>query len=506
VTGEVEGYKPPDHIPTGTRHDEITRFVASRWNKGISKGEIEAGVRAVLFPLMDETPDEAKFRHDVDEAWDTAGKKWGAPAGSTPQSTTAITADGVLIDPLAIESRIERPEPLDFHSFPIPLGLSMMLDHLNPLTDAPHTSLALTTMVTMSALVGPTPTLRWRGKHRCALFGCLVGHSGYGRKGASMRVVESAFRQCDSMMDEVLTGGVASGEVLVDILNESKKNRLGTSLIWEHEIANVLTIAAREGSILSGVLRKAWDGDRVESRSRAKGHAVAFGYNVAFMAGVTPAELGRRLSADDISNGWANRFLWFYSEKRPGGFNATADDTMNGQSIDFIQQCIEFGRGLGGSSMLIKPAFTMSLSPDAQAHLEMLAERLDVPPVGAIGSLRQRMPAHIIRLAMIAAILDMEREVSADHVAFGEAMAGYAVDSMRSVFGVRVDDPVAMLILGVLAQVPDGWLNTTDLKRVTGKEYSRTMSALDVLLREGLIVREERPTGGRPSIGYRKTL
>ena len=145
----------------------------------------------------------------------------------------------------------------------------------------------------------------------------------------------------------------------------------------------------------------------------------------------------------------------------------------------------------------------MTLSAEADDRLQVLAERLDVPPVGAIGALRQRMPAHIIRLAMVAAILDMERVVSADHVAFGEAMAGYAVDSMRAVFGVRVDDPVAMLILGVLVQVPDGWMSTNDLRKVTGKDHPRTMSALRRLLDEGLIVREERPSnGGRPSIGY----
>ena len=339
VTGEVEGYKPPDHIPTGTRHDEITRFVASRWNRGISKAEIEAGVRAVLFPLMDEQPTEQKFRHDVDEAWDTATKKWGTPGGSTYGTTsgsTAITADGVLIDPLSIKSRIERPDPLDFHALPIPTGLALMLAHLDPITDAPHTSLALTTMVTMSALVGPVPTLNWRGKHRCAPVRLPCRSFRLRPEEYSMRVVERAFQQVDALFDDVLTGGVASGEVLVDILNESKTKRLGTSLIWEHEIASVLTIAAREGCdpvgrASQGVGRRPCrvpvpgQGSRRRLRLQRRLHGRCH----------PPAELSKRLSPDDISNGWANRFLWFWSEKRPGGFKATADDTMNGQSMSF---------------------------------------------------------------------------------------------------------------------------------------------------------------------------
>ena len=437
------------------------------------------------------------------------GSGEAASTAGTPQSTSSDDDETqITIDPLAIESRTERPAPLDFMTLNIPMGLSLLLDHYHQLTDAPHSSLALASMVTMSALVGPNPSLHWRGKQRCALFGCLVGHSGYGRKGATMREVDRAFMQVDPLLRTIKTGGVASGEVLVDILNESKANSLGTSLIWEHEISSVLVIAAREGNILSGNLRRAWDGDDVESRSRAKGRSSAFGYNVAFLGGITPGELGKRLSADDLSNGWANRFLWFWSEKRPGGYDPARDGTMDGQVIQYLRECIEFGRSLGGSSALIKPAYTMKLTPLAQSRMEELAERLDVPPVGTIGALRQRMPAHVIRLAMVAALFDQSSSVEEDHVAFGEFMATYAVDSMRPIFGLRVDDPLAMLILGVLAQVPGGWMNTSDIRRSTGnKDHSRVRSALKLLVDEGLVVRADKRSGraGHPEIAYALT-
>ena len=82
-------------------------------------------------------------------------------------------------------------------------------------------------------------------------------------------------------------------------------------------------------------------------------------------------------------------------------------------------------------------------------------------------------------------------------------MAQYAVDSMRMVFGVRVDDPVAMMT-GMPAQAPDGSMNASEPARLAGKNHSRTMTALQVLLDESLIVREDRPTGGRPAKGYRR--
>ena len=505
VAGDDGGYELPDRVITGTRHDEIARFVASRWNRGISKEEIAAAVVAVLVPRFDEPMDAKRLTDEIDHAWDTAAKKWVEPAASDTIAVGSGVGSSpeteIVIDPLSIESRIERPEPMDPHAVPVPMGLALLLDHYRPITDAPWSSLMLASCVTASALFGTAPTLRWRGSHRPSLFGVLVGASGYGRKGATMRVVERAWTQVDSLLPEITTGGIASGEVLVDILNEAKTNSLGTVLIHEHEIASVLISASREGSILSQNLRKAWDGDKVDSRSRAKGRSSAFGYNAAFLGGVTPSELGKHLTANDIANGWANRFLWFHSERRDGGFDPAADDVLAVSDRDYLRDCIQHARTLGGS-MLIKPLYTMTLSPEATARMEHVAHLLDRPPVGSIDALRQRMPGHVIRLAMVAALLDMTAVVELEHVTFGEAMAAYAVDSMRAVFGVRVDDPVAMLILSVLAQVPDGWMNTTDLKKVTGKDYPRTMTALGVLLRENLIEREVRPTKGRPAIGY----
>jgi hypothetical protein len=498
VSGGSEPYLLPAEVETGHRHDEIAKFVASLWNRNISEPAVLGLVDLQLRPLFKEPMDAARLAEEVHHAFETAAKRWQTPAAA--QSPLLQDQQGNPIDPLAVEMRIERPEPLDPHAMPLPTGLALLLDHFKPLTDAPWSSLLLASTVTMSALAGPAPTLKWRGRHRAALFGALVGHSGYGRKGATMRVVDQAFGQVDPMLDEITMSGVASGEVLVDILNASKANSLGTALIAEHEIAGLLTIASREGSILSTILRKAWDGDKVESRSRAKGTSSAFGYNVAFLGGVTPVELAARLDSNQIANGWANRFLWFHSEKREGGFNSAADDTLSTVAIDYLRDCITFARALSGPSVLIAPRFSMHLAPGAHARLDALAESLDVIPVGAIGSLRQRMPAHIVRLAMVAALLDQSAEVGLDHVAFGEAMAAYAVASMRAVFGTRVDDEVAQMILGLLQT--HGWLNTSTLSQITRKEPARVRHALVLLLDSGLIEREDRKTGGRTANGY----
>jgi hypothetical protein len=503
VSDSVPGYELPDSVPTGQRHAEITRFVASRWNRGISKAEIEASI-GVLTERFEEPASADKIKRDIDEAWDTAERKWKEPGGEPTYPPPLQDQSGNLIDPLAIESRIERPEPLDPHAVPIPTGIAMLLDHYRPFTDASWSSLILASCVVMSALVGPAPRLRWRATHRASLFGVLVGESNYGRKSQTINEVEEAFRQVDPLLEEITKSGIASPEKLVDILKDAKTNALGAIFIREHEITNMMVIASREGNVMSGFLRAAWDGAKLESHSVSRGSVTASGYSTSILGGVVPTSLRKYLTADDVANGWANRFLWFHAEPRPGGFDATADTTLEPGSLGYLRDCVEHARRMGGSA-LIRPMFTMHLSDEALAHMEAMAARLDVPPIGAIGRLRQRMPGHVVRLAMIAALFDQSALVEIDHVQFGEAMTAYAVESLRPVFGIRVDDPVAMLILEVLTQ--HGWQNTSNIRAaVGGKDHVRVLSALRLLLDEGLIVREDRasgPKGGRPSVGYR---
>jgi len=505
VTGDEPGYELPTSIETGGRHDAIAAFVASRWNRGITKAEIAASVRSVLVPLFVELMDDHRLSEEIEHAWDTCVKKWRTPGQTESPRVEAVGASGevIEIDPLAVEMRIDRPTAMDIDQIVLPIGLVGLMEHYRTLCDAPNSSLLLASCVTMSALVGPKPTLRWRGTNRSTLFGVIVGEANYGRKGAAMRVVDQAFKQVDPLLGQITKGGIASPEKLIDLLRESKTNALGSLLIREMELKTVLSIASREGNHMSAALRQAWDGDRIESHSLARGSSVAEDYHTAFIAGITPGELGRSLTSDDIANGWANRFLWFYAEpRRDGAFDPDADDTMDPTLAKYLADCIHFARSLGGS-MLIAPRHTMTMTPVAMAQMNAMVARLDVPPVGPIGVLRQRMPAHIVRIGMLSALFRQSAVIDEDDLALGVAMTSYAVESMRAVFGVRVDDDVAQMILGVLAQSPDGWLNTSTLSKLTRKEPARVRKSIDLLMGMGLITREDRKTGGRTAYGYR---
>ena len=111
VTDEAPGYEMPLSVETGHRHDEILKLVASMWNKRESKAVISAAVRDLATRFV-EPMDTQRLMHEIDEAYSTADKKWETPGGGARETVTTVTSDEIVIDPLAIESHLERPEPL----------------------------------------------------------------------------------------------------------------------------------------------------------------------------------------------------------------------------------------------------------------------------------------------------------------------------------------------------------------------------------------------------------
>jgi hypothetical protein len=500
ITVEQGGYLMPELVATGHRHDEIARYVASRWNKGLTIEEIYVSVRDVLEPRFVEDMDEARLRHEVTEAFNTAQKKWQTPGGG--ESTPTVTAEGVEIDALAIESRIERPEPLDLHKVPVPVGIAMLLDHLAPLTDAPFSSLTLASVVGLAGLMGAGPTMRWRGTQRLILYGALVGDSNYARKGQAISEVLETLGQIDPLLDTIRVPYIpSSGPAFIDTLSESK----GTSVLMvAREMGRVLANAARETETLSYDMRDAWDGVPVGGRTRKTGKISADNYHLSILGATTPEDLVKSLTDTDLRNGWANRWLWFWAEKRQGTFKQTGENKVDAAMQTFIGDGIEFARRMAAPA-LVRAPFSMGLTPAAEALLDRVSLELDVPAHGTVGVLRQRMPPIAVRIGMVAALLDQTRLVDVEHLDFGFALTDYAVQSIRAVFGTRMSDPVAQNIIDILRQPSDGWLSTSQIARSLHKSGDRVNRALHLLLDAGLIVRETRSTGGRPSVGYRLT-
>ena len=151
-------------------------------------------------------------------------------------------------------------------------------------------------------------------RHYPSIFSLAIGRTTDG-KGQAKHHVEHAMRLVDpAWFGENVFSNPASGEGLVRMLAGKglvlggKKSRI---VIFNSEMVTTFNAAARRDSTLSGHLRGAYDGDRLENyRSDKKNSYAADNYILGFCGTITPNELRDVMPAMDWKNGAANRFLW----------------------------------------------------------------------------------------------------------------------------------------------------------------------------------------------------
>jgi hypothetical protein len=118
---------------------------------------------------------------------------------------------------------------------------------------------------------------------------------------------------------------------------------------------------------------------------------------------------------------------------------------------------------------------------------------------GLSGAMLGRAEAHVMRFALLYALLDLSVEVRAPHLMAALALWEYAEQSVRHIFGDSMGDPLADDLLRLLRASPQG-LPRTDLHNYLGRHQTadRIGRALGLLLQNHLVRCEQQQTGGRP--------
>ncbi|MGH2895403.1 MAG: DUF3987 domain-containing protein, partial [Solirubrobacteraceae bacterium] len=146
-------------------------------------------------------------------------------------------------------------------------------------------------------------------------FCVLVGPSAKGRKGSSWGHVRRVLDEADAAFAQhCLASGLSSGEGLIAQVRDpvdktdddapTDKRRL----VLEPEFAQVLKVLSREGNTLSPIVRQAWDGDALQTMVR-NNPLRASAAHIGVIGHITKDELLRYLTATELANGFANRFL-----------------------------------------------------------------------------------------------------------------------------------------------------------------------------------------------------
>ena len=152
---------------------------------------------------------------------------------------------------------------------------------------------------------------------------------------------------------------------------------------------------------------------------------------------------------------------------------------------------------------MLKHAHTagkVTLTPDARELWWHTYPQLTQPADGLLGQLTARAEAHVIRLALLYALLDGQKTIGPEHLHPALALWDYAERSAAWALGQTTGDPLAEHIHAALTRSPDG-LTRTQIRDLCQRNLpaDRVEQALAALVAAGRASQQRTLTGGRPA-------
>jgi hypothetical protein len=379
--------------------------------------------------------------------------------------------------------------------------------HILPDTESDPIALLLQYLVSFGNAVGRGPHyLIEQDRHFANLFTVLVGQTSKSRKGTSAGRIRAIFNIADfDWTRERILGGMSSGEGVISAVRDPVYAiRKGVEelidagvtdkrlLLDEREFFQALAVLKREGSILSRVVRDAWD--CVERLATLTKHSPTRATQpfISIIGHITVEELRQALDHTSMANGYANRFL-FACVKRSkllphgGALNPVIGDKLGARTLEALIAARSIDR-----VVMTKAA--------AKRWVDVYTALSEGAP-GLLGAITDRAEAQTTRLAMIYALLDQAPEIDTVHIEAALALWNFCATSAHYIFGDIIGDPTADTILRALRGAGAAGLSRTELFNLFGRHLpaNKIDAALAALLSAGKVRRGGmKKTGGRP--------
>ncbi len=283
------------------------------------------------------------------------------------------------------------------------------------------------------------------------LFITQVGRSSRGRKGTAKKLmfrIDKAIKELrEPLSPQVHIGGLSSREGLAFLIHDGfteGKNEVPAIqdkrlLVVESEFANILHQSKRDGNTLSPALRDAWDGVSIRPATKTN-RLWASNPHIGLLCDVTPSELLELMAARELTNGFANRFLFFWAEsaKVVPFPKYTPDEVIQGIAGRLVK-ILEFA---GADKFVERDVKRMEFSSEAKALYAKLykGELRDRSAGERITALLDRRAPMLLRLAMLFALTDSTNVISGPHINAAMAWVRYWVDSVKFVFQSGADE------------------------------------------------------------------
>jgi hypothetical protein len=383
------------------------------------------------------------------------------------------------------------PGPAAYHGL-----LGEIVARLEPETEADPVAILAQLLVCFGAAVGRGAYFQVEAtRHHPQEFLLLVGESSTSRKGTSWDHASRLIATADATIEQRILTGLASGEGLVWAVRDPNGSDPGVPdrrlLTFESEFASALKAASRDNSTLSSTLRSAWDGRPLQLLTRTA-PARASDAHITVVGHITAAELRHHLTALELANGLANRFLLVCCRRTRLLPEGGASDPLAGTGLPrVLAGAIEHAR-TAGRLRLDKPA------RELWHHAYIQLAHTHQP--GIAGAVCARAEAHSIRLALIYALADGARQINTGHLQAALALWDYAARSASWTLQGATGDPLAEQIHAALHNHPGGLTRSQINDTLQHNQPAHQIQhALDALLLAGRATRTQIPTAGRPA-------
>ena len=197
------------------------------------------------------------------------------------------------------------------------------------------------------------------------------------------------------------------------------------------------------------------------------------------------------LTETERANGFANRFL-FVCARRSKSLPFGGD--LRPESLALYVR--RFSEAVNDAA----PVRDMGMTDDARELWRDVYPELSEGGADLLGAIIARAAPHVIRLAVLYALLDRHVAIGADHLRAALAVWRYCEDSAAHVFGGRTGSDLADRLLSMMRAAGDGGISRGDLR--DGISHKVTTAQVDVALaylqRRGLVRVSRESTGGRP--------
>jgi hypothetical protein len=268
--------------------------------------------------------------------------------------------------------------------------------------------------------------------------------------------------------------------------------------VTETEFSTVMARARREGSTLGTVLRQAWDTRTLAVLTRVAYKATL--PHVAIIGHIPPKEFRMRLAESDMVGGSYNRFLPIYVERSkklpiPQGI---PEPLLTGKAARF-REAIAKAREL--TRIHLSEQATRLWSADLYDEFTAADDEDH-----AWTEFTRRAAPYCLRIAALHAALDGTATIGAGHLAAAAALIRYSIASAIYVLDRQLRDPRLDRIRRAIDGAGASGLARTDIsalfsRNVTAAQLDELLASLtDTGQYEAITV----PTGGRPSIRYRR--